>query len=194
MKKIIHPGQLVPWFILTIILCCTLVWGQEEHSGRKKKIFLRVYGLDQKIIAKGKLANLSDSVIVLSSIKEGEYAFDTVHYARISFIRKGKSPMHYFVTRGLLTFAIATPMLAYGEATKTASNVATNGLAYAIAGSPMPEPEPSHAIRNGILVGILVGGCSALAHSENQIKIRVDGSYAKFKFAKQDVLIPTEQF
>ncbi|MEK6780119.1 MAG: hypothetical protein AABY93_00335 [Bacteroidota bacterium] len=183
MKKIIRATQIIPWLMLVSILCCTVAWGQ-GNSRKGKRVFLRIYDKQGKIIIKGKLANLSDSTIVLFKAEGGSYRFDSVHYSRIFFIRKGRSPMHYFLLSGLIGFAVTVPVVAATEVNKAMTSVASNALALAIAGTPIPE-EPSHAIRNGLIAGTIVGGISALAHLGNQRKIQVDRSFEKFNSAKQ---------
>ena len=185
MKKYIQPFQIIPWVILISILSCTLSWGQGTRHEKKKKIFLRVYNHDGKMMTKGKLINLMDSSIVLYKIVEGGDRLDSIHYSKISFIRKGRSPMHHFVISGAIGFAITVPLVAMVETQAAVNDLPSSALVSAVTGTPIPEPEPSHAIRNGLIVGIITGGLSAIAHLPTQEKIQIDGSYKKFSSARQ---------
>ena len=185
MKKYIQPFQIIPWVILISILSCPLSWGQGTRHEKKKKIFLRVYNHDGKMMTKGKLINLMDSSIVLYKIVEGGDRLDSIHYSKISFIRKGRSPMHHFVISGAIGFAITVPLVAMVETQAAVNGLLSSALVSAVTGTPIPEPEPSHAIRNGIIVGIITGGISALSHLATQEKIQIDGSFKKFNSARQ---------
>ena len=185
MKKYIQPFQIVPWVVLFSILVSTLSWGQGARHEKKKKIFLRVYNHEGKIMTKGKLINLKDSSLVLHKIVEGGDRLDSIHYSKISFIRKGRSPMHHFVIGGAIGFAITVPLAAMAERQAAVNGLPSSALVSAVTGTPIPEPEPSHAIRNGLIVGIITGGLSAIAHLPTQEKIQIDGSYKKFSSARQ---------
>lgn len=135
-------------------------------------------------MTKGKLINLLDSSLVLHKIVEGGDKLDSIHYSKISFIRKGRSPMHHFVIGGAIGFAITVPLVAMVETQAAVNGLASNALLSAVTGTPIPEP-PSHAIRNGIIVGIITGGISALSHLAAQEKILVGGSFKNFNSAMQ---------
>ncbi len=189
MKKFIRPVQVISRVMLFFILCCTSAWGQSSDIG-KKKAFLRVYGHDGAILRKGKVVQSTDSSLIFSSYQVGEnYTMDSIHYKRISFIRKGKSPLHYFITRGLLGFILIGGTTSAMEVNSAMTNLSSNLMVSAVTGTPVPPPEPSHAVRNGLIGGIIIGGISAIMHSGNMRKIQIDGSLEKFHLNKQDLLL-----
>ncbi len=160
MKKHIHAFQIVPWFVLFSILGCTFAWGQGYRTYHKR-VFLRIYGHDGNMLSSGRLLHVMDSSLVLASMKEGKSKIDSIHFAGISFIRKGKSPMNSFVKGSMIAFAVVTPLIAMAEESATMTLITIN----TIAGAPAPEPA-SQAIRNGLIAGITVGTACARSESE----------------------------
>ena len=183
MKNHIHPFQIVPWFVLFSILGCTFAWGQGYRTYHKR-VFLRIYGHDGNLLSSGRLLHVMDSLLVLASMKEGKSKIDSIHFASMSFIRKGKSPMNSFVKGGVIAFAVVTPLIAMGEASATATLITIN----TIVGAPPPEPE-SQAIRNGLIAGIAVGTACALVRVASQKKMTIDGSFEKFKSVRQLLML-----
>lgn len=168
MKKHIHPFQIVSWFVLFSILGCTIAWGQ-GYLTYHKRVFLRIYGHDGSILSKGRLLHVMDSSLVLASMKEGKSKIDSIHFAGISFIRKGKSPMNSFAKGGMIAFAVVTPLIAMAEASATV-------IAYNLSPIALAAPEPeSQAIRNGLIAGVAVGTACALARAASQKKMTIDG-------------------
>jgi hypothetical protein len=153
-------------FVISLILC-TSVFAQ--NAIENPKIFVRIYDLQGKKIAKGKVASVTDTSIRLI---RGRKKIDTIPASNIGLIKTKRSGGHN-VLLGAATGAVIIGV-------SVASDTNEDNAFFSVEGDIL-----AGAIMGGT-VGVVLGGITGL--SKNAVTYEINGEMAKWNNFKTMVL------